>query len=74
MSVFHCAELLLKERLQRVNGALVWENVDKYPSLDARTVTVQTALSRLENIGKVTISEEDQKRLQKLLGDSEPHS
>lgn len=67
LSVFHCAELLLKERLQRVNGALVWENVDKFPSLDARTVTVQTALSRLERIGEVTISEEDQKKLLECL-------
>ena len=46
----HCIELLLKERLRRVNPAFVWENVDKYPSLEARTVTVDTAISRLSRL------------------------
>jgi len=34
-SCAHCVELLLKERLRRVNPAFVWENVDRYPNLDA---------------------------------------
>ncbi len=37
-SIAHGIELLLKERLRRVHPALLWENVDKYPSLNARTV------------------------------------
>jgi hypothetical protein len=32
----HSVELLLKEKLRQANPALVWENVDKYPSLAAR--------------------------------------
>lgn len=49
----HCIELLLKERLRLINPAFVWENVDRYPSLEARTVTVDTAISRLKSIGNV---------------------
>jgi hypothetical protein len=62
----HSIELLLKERLRQVNPALVWENVDKYPSLEARTVTVDTAISRLKNIGGITFSETDEKNLRSL--------
>tara|TARA_R110002110_G_scaffold213154_1_gene426248 strand:+ start:1253 stop:1909 length:657 start_codon:yes stop_codon:yes gene_type:complete len=62
----HCIELLMKERLRRVNPAFVWENVDKYPSLEARTVTVDAAISRLKSIGSVTISENDERSLKSL--------
>ena len=62
----HCIELLLKERLRRVNPAFVWENVDKYPSLEARTVTVDTAISRLKSIGNVAFSVDDERRLKSL--------
>lgn len=62
----HCIELLLKERLGRINPAFIWENVDKYPNLDARTVTVNTAISRLKSIGNVKFSETDEQNLNSL--------
>jgi hypothetical protein len=62
----HCIELLLKERLRRLNPAFVWENVDKYPSLEARTVTVDVAISRLKSIGGVTFSPVDERNLKAL--------
>jgi hypothetical protein len=62
----HSIELLLKERLRQINPAFVWENVDKYPSLEARTVTVDTAVSRLKNIGGITFSEKDEQNLRSL--------
>lgn len=62
----HAIELLLKERLRRVNAAFVWENVDKYPSLEARTVTVDTAISRLKSIGGVALSADDERNLRSL--------
>ncbi len=62
----HCIELLLKERLRRINPAFVWENVDKYPSLEARTVTVDTAISRLKSIGNVTFTPNDERSLKSL--------
>lgn len=62
----HCIELLLKERLGRINPAFIWENVDKYPNLDARTVTANTAILRLKSIGKVKFSETDEKNLHSL--------
>jgi len=62
----HCIELLLKERLRQINPAFAWENVDKYPSLEARTVTVDTAISRLRRIGGVIISDADEESLRSL--------
>jgi hypothetical protein len=62
----HSIELLLKERLHRKNPAFVWENVDKYPSLEARTVTVDTAISRLKNIGGIKLTDNDEKNLRSL--------
>lgn len=58
-AIAHGVELLLKERLRRVHPALIWEVVDKYPSLSARTVTSDGALSRLINIGGLTFSQRD---------------
>lgn len=51
LAVAHGIELLLKERLRRIHPVLIWESVDKFPSLSARTVTVDTALNRLVRIG-----------------------
>lgn len=62
----HCIELLLKERLRLINPAFVWENIDRYPSLDARTVTVDTAISRLKSIGNVPFKAEDERNLKSL--------
>ena len=59
MAIAHGVELLLKERLRRVHPVLIWENVDKFPSLSARTVTVDIALSRLSRIGRLEFQEGD---------------
>ncbi len=66
MASAHSIELLLKERLRRINPAIVWENVDKYPNLRARTVNVHTAISRLKSIGKLHLSLVDEARLNSL--------
>ncbi len=66
INVAHGVELLLKERLRRVGPALIWEDIDKYPKLDARTVTVEKAIHRLRSIGGVTISEADEKLVKSL--------
>lgn len=58
-AVAHGVELILKERLKRVHPSLIWENVDKYPSLSARTVTAEGAMSRLISIGGLTFSKSD---------------
>ena len=49
-----------------VNPAFVWENVDKYPSLEARTVTVNTAISRLKSIGNVQFTVAEERSLSSL--------
>lgn len=66
LNVAQGIELLLKERLRRVHPSLVWENVDKYPSLSARTVGVETAIIRLTNIGGVSFTHEDVKLIRSL--------
>jgi hypothetical protein len=62
----HSIELLLKERLRQVHPAFVWEKVDEYPKLDKRTVTVDSAVSRLRAIAAVNISEDDERILKSL--------
>ena len=59
MLTAHATELLLKERLRRVHPSLVWEDVDKYPRLDARTVGVDKALHRLKNVGGLSLPDDD---------------
>lgn len=59
VAIAHGVELLLKERLRRVHPVLIWENVDKFPSLSARTVTVDAALNRLVRIGGLQLLKDD---------------
>ncbi|MBI5462946.1 MAG: hypothetical protein HY941_12245 [Gammaproteobacteria bacterium] len=66
LAIAHGVELLLKERIRQVHPVLVWENVDKFPSLSARTVTVDTTLSRLEKIGGLRINEADCEMIRSL--------
>jgi hypothetical protein len=40
--------------------------VDKYPNLEACTVTVDTAIARLKNIGGVTFTIDDERSLRSL--------
>lgn len=66
LNVAHGTELLLKERLRRVHPSLVWEDVDKYPRLDARTVSVDKAIHRLKSIGAVSLDDEDVQLIKSL--------
>lgn len=66
LAVAHGVELLLKERLRRIHPAFIWENIDNFPKLSARTVTVDTAISRLDNIGGIVIQERDIKLVRSL--------
>lgn len=62
----HCVELLLKERLRRVDPAQVLKNPRKYPSFSAYTVTVDDAIDRLRTRGSVVISGTDRKVIDDL--------
>ena len=66
LSVAHAVELLLKEVLSRTNPALIWDDVDKYPSIEARTVTVDRAISRLRKICGISISPDDELLIRSL--------
>jgi hypothetical protein len=65
-SVAHGVELLLKERLKQVHPCLIWENVDKYPSLNARTVTAEQAIARLSSIGGLNFEPRDLELIRSL--------
>ena len=65
-AIAHGVELLLKERVKRIHPALMWENVDKYPSLSARTLTAEGAMSRLVNIGGLSFSPKDSELIRSL--------
>ena len=64
--IAHAIELLLKERLRRIHPSLIWDEVDRYPRLDARTVGVDKSIHRLEKIGGIFISEADRKIVKSL--------
>ena len=64
--VAHGVELLLKEKLRRVHPVLIWENIDKFPNLGARTVTVDAAISRLGRIGALKFEPKDVELLTSL--------
>jgi len=66
LSAAHGIELFLKARLRLIHPSLVWENVEKYPSLSARTVGIDSAISRLINIGGVALSSEDVQNIRTL--------
>lgn len=65
-SVAHAIELLLKERLRRLHPSLIWENVDKYPNLSARTVGADLAALRLKTIGGLSFATPDIELLRSL--------
>ena len=56
--IAHIVELLLKERLSHTLRALVWENIDRYPVDDERTVDLDRAMARLSKISGITFNEE----------------
>jgi uncharacterized protein YjgD (DUF1641 family) len=66
LSVAHAVELILKERLSKTNPALIWEDIDKYPSIEARTVTVERAVNRLRKIAGIPISADDERLIRSL--------
>ncbi|MBB3063289.1 hypothetical protein [Microbulbifer rhizosphaerae] len=66
ISLAHAIELLLKERLRQIHPSLIWENVDRYPDLDARTVTAESALRRLKQIGGLDFPEKDEQLLRSI--------
>lgn len=66
LSVAQGVELLLKERLRRVHPALIFEDVDKYPSLDARTVGADRAIARLQSVAGVVVAEADRSLVRDL--------
>ena len=66
LAIAHGVELLLKERLKRIHPSLLWENVDKYPNLNARTVTAEGAMTRLTNIGNINFDKEDVELIRSL--------
>lgn len=65
-SISHAIELLLKERLRQIHPSLIWENVDRFPDLDSRTVTTEKALVRLERIGGLKFSAKEQNLLRSI--------
>jgi len=65
--IAHAIELLLKERLRKSHPAFIWENVDKYPSLEAKTVSCRVALNRLKSISGLKFDDTDLKNLDSLI-------
>lgn len=63
LDIAHVIELILKERIFRIHPAFIWQNIDKYPSPLAPTITTDIAVKRLLNLGGICLSEESQKTI-----------
>lgn len=50
LNVFHCIELLLKERLAREHPLLIWKYIDRRVTEDSQTVGFEETLSRFSNL------------------------
>lgn len=59
ISLAHVVELLLKEKLRKINPTLIYENIDYKPSINSKTVGAENALTRLENFSNLRFSETD---------------
>jgi len=66
LSISQAIELLLKERLRQIHPSLIWDNVDKFPDLDGRTVTSEKAVFRLKRIGGLEFTTHEEKLLHSL--------
>lgn len=62
--ISHVIELLLKERLRQEHPALIWEKVDDFAALDARTVGAETAARRLNKICGILLPKNTKDTLQ----------
>jgi hypothetical protein len=65
LTVFHAMELMLKERLAQSNPILIYKNIDTKITVDAMTVSVREALTRLENLG-LGIPDEEKKTIENI--------
>lgn len=66
LSIAQGVELLLKERLRRIHPAFIFEDIDKFPSLDARTVGADRALVRLKSIANYQVRDSDRQLVRDL--------
>lgn len=57
LDITHVVELLLKERLSRINPSLIWKNVDQFPDERSETVSPDFAFKRLVKIGGLQLTE-----------------
>lgn len=73
--VSHVIELLLKERLRQIHPAFIWQNIDEYPSKDAKTVGVGKAIARLFKLADIALTEDYNKTISicKKIRDSIEH-
>jgi hypothetical protein len=67
LNVYHSIELLLKEKLYRINPILIYRDIDLAISDDSFTIGLKQILARFRNVG-IDLSEKDTKVLRDLQG------
>src|SRR4029077_19459446 len=65
LTIFHAIELMLKERLAQTNPILIYKNIDAKITVDAMTVSVREAMTRLENLG-LGIPDEEKETIENI--------
>ena len=63
LSVWHCAELLLKERVRRIDPKYIYQN-RRVGSSNGRTITSDRAIFLLESIGNIAIDTKDKQAIE----------
>ena len=58
-------ELLLKYKLQKINSALVYENIDQIINQDSKTVDAIKTIIRLKNLCELDLTEEEENFIKK---------
>lgn len=66
LSVTHVIELLFKEKLRQSHEAFVWKNIDKFPSKEAYTVSLDEAKNRLLNICGVKFTKDHIRNIESI--------
>lgn len=61
--IAHVIELLLKEKLRRMHPAFIYQDIDKYKSPEAATITTDKAIERVFKFAGIVLSEDSKRTI-----------
>lgn len=61
--IAHVIELLLKEKLRRIHPAFIYQDIDKYQSPEATTITTDKAIERIFKFAGIVLGEDSKRTI-----------